>query len=171
MSDPCIKTDLFNSLRNDINLVNQRLNSHSEKMDLMHDDHLNLAKNTAVMQELVSNQTKFIENVVSTNEASRKEQAEVNASIKDTLVKIQQALMESAFQAKDLANTDEILKKSDEEIKKRLDENEEEIKKRLDEIDEKSKFDILLFIRTTAVPALLGGGAFYAIIEIVRMFL
>lgn len=129
MSEPCNKTDKINRLELDVNLINDRLNRHSEKIDKNND-------NTIVL-----------ETILRRLEEDSANQKSTNAEMNKTMISIQAAMTEITFNIRELNNkltaTDKIV---------------EATSNKLIEIDNKSKFDVVSFLVKTAIPLLLGLG-------------
>lgn len=138
MSEPCIKTDKINRLELDVNLINDRLNRHSEKIDKNND-------NTIVL-----------ETILRRLEEDSANQKSTNAEMNKTMISIQAAMTEITFNIRELNNkltaTDKIV---------------EATSNKLIEIDNKSKFDVMSFLVKTAIPLLLGLGVGAYIMQIV----
>ncbi len=150
MSEPCVKEDKINRLekdiqeikqehKNDIKAANERLNRHSDKIDKISDNNL------------------VLETILKRLENDGKEQKEINTAMNKTLLLVQSAMTEITFNMKEMNNK---LISTDDKL--------EDTIKKVSEIDNRSKFEIISFITKTIIPFLLGGGAIYAILQIVK---
>lgn len=181
MSEPCIKKEVINMMQKDIDTINNRLDRHSEKMDIMHDDNVALETHTAVLQTLIQEQKIFnqkmfdtldvnqdkqnatVEKLFSSIEHNQKEQNSINRNIEHTLVGISDKLED--LTTGQLETNNKISKMSD-EYESRFAQAEQKI----ESIDEKSKVDIMPFLTGKILPVAFGSGAIYGIVELFKYF-
>jgi chromosome segregation ATPase len=136
MSEPCSKGDKIDRIESDVNLINERLNRHSDKIDKISDNNL------------------VLETILRRLEEDGKEQKQTNAMMNNTLLSVQSAMTEITYNIKEL-NTGLA------ETNKRVDSANEKLYK----VDEKTKVDVWELIKSKAIPFLFGGGCIYGLAE------
>jgi predicted nucleic acid-binding Zn-ribbon protein len=126
MADPCIKEDRVSRLEDDVKIINERLNRHSGKIDKISDNNLVLE---TILKRLEEDSVLMKQN---------------NIEVNKTMVSIQTAMTEITYNVKELNtrlnNTDTKMSESC---------------KKLEEVEGRGKFDLITFLVSVGVPALL----------------
>ena len=135
----CIKEDSIKRIGEDIDNINERLNRHSEKIDRISDNNI------------------VLETILKRLEEDSDIQKKTNSETQKTMLSIQTAMSEITFNIREL-NTK--LKANDDKLDNTVN--------KVNEIDNRGKFEVVSFIKSTIIPALLGLGIGAYIMQFIK---